>query len=165
MRRKSAVIAVALLSLSIQPALAKDAGNLLKQYLDNPGKAVHQEELALVAIVSVKDDVKPQGNWARTGTLELKTIESTGKRLPKKFTVRFYKRGAPLEDAWTWDEARLEKGKRLLGFFNTWNGHWAVRQDGRHDIINNPKNIKTALLTRAQKLFKTRLRGKLPVKP
>ncbi len=108
-------------------------------------------------IVSVKQDAKPEGNWERTGTLELKAIESTGKRLPKTFTVRFYKPPEPGPDAWTWDGVRLEKGKRLLGFFSEGEGRWAVRQDGRHNVVNNPENINPALLGKAQKLFKTKL--------
>jgi hypothetical protein len=151
------IVAAALLLLCFQPAFAKDAGDLLEQYLSNPRKAVHQEELALVEIVSVKQDAKPEGDWKRTGTLELKAIESTGKRLPQTFSVRFFKREEPGPDAWTWDGVRLEQGKRLLGFFNNWEGRWAVREDGRHNVINNPENIKPALLGNAQKLFKTRL--------
>ena len=136
---------------------AKNAGDLLKQYIENPKKAVKGELLALVEIVSIDTDTVPENNCKQTGTLHLRLIESVGGEVPKDFTVRFFKRHAESLDAWTWDHANLTVGKRLLGFFNQWETKWAVRQDGRTNVINNPENIDKDLIKRVQLLFKTAL--------
>ena len=143
--------------LFMSVAYAKDAGDLLEQYLNNPKEAVHtdKEFLALVEIESVDTDATPDKPWKQSGTLHLRLLEAVGGELPNEFTVRFYKRVSEGEDAWTWDYVVLEKGKRLLGFFNKWQGKWAVREDGRHNVINNPENIQDDLLIRVQQLFKT----------
>ena len=141
-------------------ALAKNAGDLLKQYVENPRVAVKDEVLALVEIVSINTDATPEGEWKQTGTLRLKLIEVVGGELPQEFTVRFFKRDAEGEDAWTWDHVTLSPGKRLLGFFNRWDGRWDVRKDGRTNVINNPERIADDLIKRAQPLFKSALRPK-----
>jgi len=141
---------------------AKNAGDLLEQYLK--GKVIKGEVLALVEIVSVKDDARPEKGAKRTGTITLRTIESGGTPLPKHFSVRFWKRHAEGEDAWTWDYVKLEKGHRLLGFFNSWDRtRWEVRLDGRTNVINNLEQIDEELLRRAQPRFKTTLLKRRPV--
>lgn len=115
------------------------------------------ELLALVEIVSIDPDTIPENNWKQTGTLHLRLIEAVGGEIPKDFTVRFFKRHAESLDAWTWDHATLTVGKQLLGFFNQWETRWAVRQDGRTNVINNPENIDKDLIKRVQLLFKTAL--------
>ena len=152
MRHRSFLIALAILTCG-SLALAKNAGDLLKQYLDNPKQTVKEETLAFVEIVSVQTDVPSEKGWKQSGTLTLKTIEAVGGDLPKTFTVRFYKRHAELDDAWTWDDPVLKKGKRLLGFFNKWEETWAVRKDGRSNVINNPEHLEQKLLDRTQILF------------
>jgi hypothetical protein len=156
MRHRSFLIALAVLTCGAV-AVAKNAGDLLKQYLDNPKQAVKNEILAFVEIVSVETDAPAEKGWKQSGTLNLKTIEAVGGDLPKTFSVRFYKRHAEGEDAWTWDYTVLEKGKRLLGFFNKWEETWAVRKDGRRNVIRNPETLEQKLLDRTQSLFKTPL--------
>ena len=156
MRYRSFLIALAILTCG-SVVLAKNAGDLLKQYLDNPKQAVKNEILAFVEIVSVQTDAPSEKGWKQSGTLNLKTIEAVSGDLPKTFSVRFYKRHAEGEDAWTWDYTVLKKGKRLLGFFNKWEKIWAVRQDGRRNVINNPEHLEQKLLDRTQILFKTPL--------
>ncbi len=56
MRHRSFLIALAILTCG-SLALAKNAGDLLKQYLDNPKQKVKEETLAFVEIVSVQTDV------------------------------------------------------------------------------------------------------------
>ena len=143
--------------LAYSAAFAKDAGDLLKQYMDDPKDVANTETLALVEVVSVETDETPNKNWKQSGVLRLKTIEAVGNGLPEKFSVRFYKRHGEGEDAWTWDYVVLRKGKKLLGFFNQWQKNWEVRKDGRTNVINNPENIEQKLLRRTQALFKTPL--------
>lgn len=160
MKTTAAILLGLLLVVGLtQPAAAKDAGELLEQYLNDPAVA-SQEELALVEVTAVNVDPKPEGNWKQTGTLELRKIESTGPKLPDTFTVRFYVRGAGGGDQWTWDDVQLNKGGRLLGFFNQWSGQWAVRGDGRTHVISNVERLDKKVLARAQKLFKTPLVAK-----
>jgi hypothetical protein len=155
MKRPLSIVLAILAFASV--AFAKNAGDLLKQYLDNPKEVAKTETLALVEIVSVETDATPEKNWKQTGTLRLKPVEVVGGELPKEFSVRFYKSHSEGEGAWTWDYVVLEKGKTLLGFFNQWEKVWAVRGDGRTNVINNPEKIEQNLLARVQVLFKTPL--------
>jgi hypothetical protein len=159
MARQLVLLAFALLAFS-SAATAKDAGDLLKQYIENPNETAKNEVLALVEIVSIDIDVPPEENWKQTGTLHLKLIEAVGGKIPQELVVRFKKRQSEGEDAWTWDYVTLKSGKRLLGFFNRWNDKWAVRQDGRTNVINNPENISEDLIKRVQPMFKTVLQSK-----
>jgi len=137
--------------------MAKNAGDLLKEYVDNPKQAAKDEVHALMEIVSVDTDPTPEAKWKQTGKLHLKLIEAVGGKLPPDIAVRFYKRHAEGEDAWTWDYVILVPGKRILGFFNRWDGKWAVRQDGMTNVINNPDKIAEDLIKKVQPLFKTPL--------
>lgn len=150
-----AMCVIALLLLDSRTAFPKDAGDLLQQYVD--GKVLKDELLALVEIASVQRDEVPEGNWKETGTLNLVTIEAIGEGLPARFSVRYKCRTQPAPDAWTWDQASLKKGQRLIGFFNSWNDSWSVRGDGRTNVINNPEQIEPELLAKVQTLFKTPL--------
>lgn len=154
---RSLPLTISALFLLASSTLGKDAGDLLSQYLDNPGRAVSTEILGFVEILAVQYDPKPRGDWEQTGTIRLKTIEAVGGELPKEFEVEFHKREANAPDAWTWDFAVLKKGNRLLGFFEHWKTRWAVRQDGKINVINNPKGIEPELLKRTQTLFKSDL--------
>lgn len=142
---------------SLSVAAAKDAGDLLWQYLDKPNEVATEEVLILVEVVSIEIDEPSERGWKKTGTLYLKRIEALGGDIPETFSVRFHKRYAEGNDAWTWDYTVLNKGNRLLGFFHKFEGKWAVRPDGRTNVINNPGNIDPQLLERAQLLFKTPL--------
>ena len=157
--RQAFLLAIALI-VSSSVAIAKNAGDLLKQYVENPTNAVKDETLALVEIASIDADATPEKDWKQTGTLHLRLIEAVDGKLPKEFTVRFFKRQAEGEDAWTWDYVDLSTGKRLLGFFNCWEQTWAVRQDGRTNVINNPESIAEDLINRVQPMFKTVLQPK-----
>jgi len=154
---RSIPLTIPALLLLASSTMGKDAGDLLSQYLDNPGRAVSTEILGFVEILAVQYDAKPRGDWEQTGIIRLKTIEAVGGELPKEFAVEFHKRGANAPDAWTWDFAVLKKGNRLLGFFEHWKTRWAVRQDGKINVINNPKNIEPELLKRTQTLFESDL--------
>jgi hypothetical protein len=158
------LLLAALITSSASLALGKDAGDLLAQYLDGRGQgprqdtwAVQNEILALVEIVAVDIDKAPEGNWRQSGTLRLRLIEAVREGIPPTFSIRFFKRHAEGEDAWTWDDAQLSAGKRLLGFFFAENQGWSVRLDGRHNVINNPEKIAPELIKRVQSLFKTKL--------
>ena len=154
---RSIPLTIPVLLLLASSTMGKNAGDLLSQYLDNPQNAVRNEILGFVEILAVEYDPKPKGDWEQTGTIRLKTIESVGGELPKEFGVEFFKREVNAPDAWTWDFAVLKKGNRLLGFFEHWKTRWAVRQDGKINVINNPKNIEPELLKRTQTLFESDL--------
>jgi hypothetical protein len=154
---RSIPLTIPALLLLASSTVGKDAGDLLSQYLDNPGRAVSTEILGFVEILAVQYDAKPRSDWEQTGIVRLKTIEAIGGELPKEFEVEFHKREANAPDAWTWDFAVLKKGNRLLGFFEHWKTRWAVRQDGKINVINNPKNIEPELLKRTQTLFESDL--------
>ena len=154
---RSLPLTIPALLLLASSTVGKDAGDLLNQYLDNPGRAVSTEILGFVEILAVQYDPKPRGDWEQTGILRLRTIEAVGGELPKEFEVEFHKREANAPDAWTWDSAVLKKGNRLLGFFEHWKTRWAVRQDGKINVINNPKGIEPELLKRTQALFESDL--------
>jgi hypothetical protein len=159
---RRALLLLLLTALAASFASGKDAGDLLAQYLDRrekPGQdwASQNEILALAEIVSVDIDRLPEGNWKQSGTLRLRLLEAVREGIPQTFSVRFFKRHAEGIDAWTWDDAQLSTGRRLLGFFFADDKGWAVRLDGRHNVINNPENIQADLLKRVQPLFKTKL--------
>ena len=159
-RTRQAFLLAFALMVSSSVAIAKNAGDLLKQYVETPTNAVKEETLALVEIASIDADATPEKGWKQTGTLHLILIEAVGGELPKEFSVRYFKRQAEGVDAWTWDYIDLSTGKRLLGFFNRWEKSWAVRQDGRTNVINNPERIAKDLIKRVQPMFKTVLQAK-----
>lgn len=108
-------------------------------------------------IVSVDTNSAPETKWKQTGTLHLKLIEALGGELPPDIAVRLFNRHGEGVDAWTWDYVILVPGKRLLGFFNRWDGKWAVRQDGMTNVINNPDKIAEGLINKIQPRFRTPL--------
>ncbi len=79
------------------------------------------------------------------------------REISPEFSVRFYKR-EPVVDVWTWDDAMLESGKRLIGFFFFDEyGNLGVRKDGRKNVINNVEQIDRDLLLQLQSQFTTPL--------
>ena len=137
--------------------LARDVGDLLADYLSDPKGAIWNDLLALVEIGSVDVDSTPEDGWSQTGTIHFKTIETVQGNLPSEFSVRFYKR-EPVVDVWTWDDAMLESGKRLIGFFFFDEyGNLGVRKDGRKNVINNVEQIDRELLLQLQSQFTTPL--------
>jgi hypothetical protein len=143
-------------------AYAKNAGDLLSKYLDDP-KNIDYETLVLgfVEIVSIENDNTPEEGCSVSGILHLKKIEAVGAKLalPMEFAVRFRKYlnadivGTPC----AWNDMDLNKGTKLLGIFNHWEKDWAVHDRGMTNIINNPEKIDAKLIARAQKLFKSKL--------
>lgn len=148
-----------LLILLPKTLCAKAAGNMLEQYLGDPRLAATHEVLGLVEITPVQIDSVPRGRWDKTGTLTLQTLETVGGPLPRTLLVPFEQRTGyrVYQDEWTWDFVELARGRRLLGFFNHWNGSWVVTADGATGVISNVENIRPATLRRVQTQFRTPL--------
>lgn len=154
MKRLALLCAIVALPVIV---LARDAGDLIADYLSDPKGAIWNDLLALVEIGSVDVDGTPEDGWSQTGTIHFKTIEAVKGNLPAEFSVRFYKR-QPVVDVWTWDDALLESGKRLIGFFFFDEyGNLGVRKDGRKNVINNVEQIDRELLLQLQSQFTTPL--------
>jgi hypothetical protein len=135
---------------------AKDAGDLLQQYLKGQA-SLQKEVLAYAEIVNVKPDKDPKKGWKETGWVTLRIIEVAQKvPLPQNIAVRYLKEQTPGEDAWTWRQVVLKKKARVLVFLHNWDGSaWDVRRDGRTNVINNVENIPKQLLKAAQSRFTT----------
>ena len=150
----------------VQPVLAACFGDVLPDYVKNPAdiigpyKILSGSQLALVKVIAVHPDrqSKSRTPFSITGVLDLSLIESTGKSLPKTFSVSYQQRHADIMiDCDTWDHIMLRPGSKLLAFFRPEGSKWVVPDIHAMNIVSNEEGMSLSVKKQLQPFFRTRL--------
>lgn len=161
MKTKDFLFPALLLVLVIQPVFAMCIGGLLQEYVKNPkattapGVILANTHLALVKIVAVHPDNKSSTPRSRTGTLDLKRMESTDKAVPAVFSIPYQQRQGPvLIDCETWDGIEMKPGGVLLGFFKHDPKGWIIPELPADGVVSNRERIDPVLWKKVQKMLR-----------